>query len=220
MRLLVPFGTRPEIVKLTPVVQALRAAGDEVTVVATGQHHDAGLTEVFYAELGVAPDIVLRIEDDRLDRLAGIVGGAVRVVGEVRPDAVLVLGDTHTVPAYCLAARNATIPAVHLEAGLRSFNPTSVEEVNRRVAAVAQLLSAVGLTGPANVQGFLGNAGDIAFTEVNPRFSGGLPLSLAAGADLVGEYLRGVHGEPVRPERLVARPDVTMFRHLVEVFER
>ena len=135
MRLLVPFGTRPEIVKLTPVVQALRAAGDEVTVVATGQHHDAGLTDVFYAELGVAPDIVLRIEDDRLDRLAGIVGGAVRVVGEVRPDAVLVLGDTHTVPAYCLAARNATIPAVHLEAGLRSFNPTSVEEVNRRVAA-------------------------------------------------------------------------------------
>ena len=67
--------------------------------------------------------------------MAGIVGGAVRVVGEVRPDVVLVLGDTHTVPAYCLAARNATVPAVHLEAGLRSFNPTSVEEVNRRVAA-------------------------------------------------------------------------------------
>jgi carbamoyl-phosphate synthase large subunit len=88
------------------------------------------------------------------------------------------------------------------------------------VAAVAQLLSAVGLTGPANVQGFLGGAGKIAFTEVNPRFSGGLPLSLAAGADLVGEYLRGVHGEPVRPERLVPRPGVTMLRHLVEVFER
>jgi UDP-N-acetylglucosamine 2-epimerase (non-hydrolysing) len=48
---------------------------------------------------------------------------------------VLVLGDTHTVPAYCLAARNHRVPAVHLEAGLRSFNPTSVEEVNRRVAA-------------------------------------------------------------------------------------
>jgi carbamoyl-phosphate synthase large subunit len=88
------------------------------------------------------------------------------------------------------------------------------------VAAVAQLLTAVGLTGPANVQGFVGGAGEIAFTEVNPRFSGGLPLSLAAGADLVGEYLRGVRGEPVRPERLVARPDVAMFRHLVEVFEQ
>lgn len=55
MRLLVPFGTRPEIVKLAPVVRALRAAGDEVVVVATGQHHDADLTDVFYAELGVAP---------------------------------------------------------------------------------------------------------------------------------------------------------------------
>jgi UDP-N-acetylglucosamine 2-epimerase (non-hydrolysing) len=135
VRLLVPFGTRPEIVKLTPVIQALRAVGDEVTVVATGQHHDAGLTDVFYAELGVAPGVLLQVGDAPAGRLADIVGGAVRVVGELRPDAVLVLGDTHTVPAYCLAARNATVPAVHLEAGLRSFNPTSVEEVNRRLAA-------------------------------------------------------------------------------------
>jgi UDP-N-acetylglucosamine 2-epimerase (non-hydrolysing) len=63
MRILAPFGTRPEIVKLTPVIQALRAVGDEVTVVATGQHHDAGLTDVLYAELGVAPYIELRVGD-------------------------------------------------------------------------------------------------------------------------------------------------------------
>ena len=139
MRLLVPFGTRPEIVKLTPVIQALRAVGDEVTVVATGQHHDAGLTDVFYAELGVAPDIVLQVGDEPTGRLAGIVGGAVRVVGELRPDAVLVLGDTHTVPAYCLAARNATVPVVHLEAGLQHLPPVLVSRVrgqrNRRYVA-------------------------------------------------------------------------------------
>lgn len=135
MRLLIPFGTRPEIVKLAPVIRAVRAAGDPVTVVATGQHHDAGLTDVFYAELGVEPDIVLTLPTDRAERLGAIVTGAVRVIEQVRPDAVLVLGDTHTVPAYCLAARNATLPVIHLEAGLRSFNPTSVEEVNRRVAA-------------------------------------------------------------------------------------
>jgi UDP-N-acetylglucosamine 2-epimerase (non-hydrolysing) len=135
VRILIPFGTRPEIVKLAPVISALRAAGDEVTAVATGQHHDAGLTEVFYTELGVAPDLLRRIEGDRAGRLGAIVSDALRVVEHVRPDAVLLLGDTHTVPAYCLAARNATTPVIHLEAGLRSFNPTSVEEVNRRVAA-------------------------------------------------------------------------------------
>jgi UDP-N-acetylglucosamine 2-epimerase (non-hydrolysing) len=134
MRLLVPFGTRPEIVKLAPVVRALRAAGDEVCVVATGQHHDPALTDVFYDELGVAPDVVLRADGDRDTRLGSILVGAMRTVRRRSPDVVLVLGDTQTVPAYCLAARNQGVPAVHLEAGLRSFNPASVEEVNRRVA--------------------------------------------------------------------------------------
>jgi carbamoyl-phosphate synthase large subunit len=84
--------------------------------------------------------------------------------------------------------------------------------------AVAHLVDALGLTGPANVQGFLIGPDKFAFTEVNPRFSGGLPLSLAAGADFVGEYLRGLEGRPVRRQRLVARPGVTMVRHLTEVF--
>ncbi|MBA3907021.1 MAG: UDP-N-acetylglucosamine 2-epimerase (non-hydrolyzing) [Pseudonocardiales bacterium] len=140
MRLLVPFGTRPEIVKLAPVVTALRTGGDDVVVVATGQHHDPGLTEVFYRELGVGPDIVLTPGGDRAQRLGAILTGAMATVEQARPDAVLVMGDTHTVPAYCLAARNHTIPVIHLEAGLRSFNPTSVEEVNRRIAAATAAL--------------------------------------------------------------------------------
>ncbi|MBA3907020.1 MAG: ATP-grasp domain-containing protein [Pseudonocardiales bacterium] len=86
------------------------------------------------------------------------------------------------------------------------------------VAAVGHLTSAVALTGSANVQGFMAADGAIGFTEVNPRMSGGLPLSLAAGADLVGEYLRGLEGLPVRPERLKARSDVTMLRHFAEVY--
>jgi len=84
---------------------------------------------------------------------------------------------------------------------------------------VARVLSAVGLSGPANVQGFVDDDGRAAFVEVNPRFSGGLPLSLAAGADLVGEYVRGILGQPVRRERLAFRPGVTMLRHFEEVFE-
>jgi carbamoyl-phosphate synthase large subunit len=85
--------------------------------------------------------------------------------------------------------------------------------------ATATLLSAVGLVGPANVQGFIDEAGGVTFIEINPRFSGGLPLSQAAGADFVGEYLRGVLGDTVRPSRLACRPGVTMLRYFEEVFE-
>lgn len=85
---------------------------------------------------------------------------------------------------------------------------------------VAALLGALGLAGPSNVQGFVDPAtGRASFTEVNPRFSGGLPLSLAAGADLVGEYLRGVVGLAPRTERLAYRPGVRMFRYFAEIFE-
>jgi carbamoyl-phosphate synthase large subunit len=84
--------------------------------------------------------------------------------------------------------------------------------------AVAHLLRTLGLRGPANVQGFMTGPDRFVFTEVNPRFSGGLPLSLAAGADFVGEYLRGLEGLPVRRERLVGRTGVTMLRHLSEVY--
>jgi carbamoyl-phosphate synthase large subunit len=77
----------------------------------------------------------------------------------------------------------------------------------------------VGLDGPANVQGFISDGGAISFIEVNPRFSGGLPLSLAAGADLIGEYLRGVDGLPIRHHRLAYRAGVRMIRYHEELFE-
>jgi carbamoyl-phosphate synthase large subunit len=85
------------------------------------------------------------------------------------------------------------------------------------VAKVSELLSVVALTGPANVQGFMTDEGPV-FIEVNPRFSGGLPLSLAAGADLVGEYLQGAFGRPLRLTRLSYRTGVTMSRYLDQVF--
>jgi carbamoyl-phosphate synthase large subunit len=87
------------------------------------------------------------------------------------------------------------------------------------LAAVGSLLAAVGLRGVANVQGFAGADGGFCFVEINPRFSGGLPLALAAGADLVGEYVRGASGLPLRRDRLRYRAGVTMSRYFQEVFE-
>lgn len=138
-RVLVPFGTRPEIIKLAPVVRALRAAGHTVITVDTGQHVAPEMASDVQRDLGLVPDVRLRLPEGA-DRLSWLVAGATRVLASHQIDLVLALGDTHTVPAYALAARSAGLPFAHLEAGLRSFNERSLEEANRRVAGVlAQL---------------------------------------------------------------------------------
>jgi len=140
MRLLVPFGTRPEIVKLAPVVAALRVAGHEVHTVATGQHDDPRLSDQFFADLGLVPDERWSLPQPEAERVGALLTNAYDTIDIRRPDAVVLLGDTHTVPLFGLAARRFGIAVAHLEAGLRSFNERSLEEVNRRsVAAMTSL---------------------------------------------------------------------------------
>jgi UDP-N-acetylglucosamine 2-epimerase (non-hydrolysing) len=140
VRLLVPVGTRPEIVKLAPVVDGLRGAGHGVHVLATGQHHDEVMAGGVFTDLGLVPDERWTLTGDEAFRVGTMLTGAFRSVADHRPDAVLVLGDTYTVPLFALAARRFGVPVIHLEAGLRSFNPTSMEEVDRRVAAATAAL--------------------------------------------------------------------------------
>jgi carbamoyl-phosphate synthase large subunit len=112
----------------------------------------------------------------------------------------------------------ACVPRWRLEtkAGISTKGETFVDAAIDD--AVARTVHAVGLRGVSNLQGFRGADG-VCVMEVNPRFSGGLPLTLAAGADLVGEYLRGALGEPLRPERLRYRAGVRMTRFFDERFE-
>ena len=139
-RLLVPFGTRPEIIKLAPVVRALRNVGHGVVCVNTGQHSTPIMsTEIAHA-LDLVADVTLTLIDEGDQRVGQIHADALRVVREQKPDVVLALGDTDTVPAYALAARRNSVAFAHLEAGLRSFNDRSVEELNRRVASAAASL--------------------------------------------------------------------------------
>ncbi len=140
MNVLVPLGTRPEIVKLAPVVRALREAGVAVRTVATGQHYDATLTSAFYDALGLQPDETWSLSGDEGERVGTILTLAHGEIAARRPDLVLLLGDTWTVPLFSLAARSHRVPVAHIEAGLRSFNETSMEEVNRRVAGAAASL--------------------------------------------------------------------------------
>ena len=76
----------------------------------------------------------------------------------------------------------------------------------------------LGLEGAVNVQGFVDGDGRVWIIEVNPRVSGGLSLTQAAGADIVGELVRGTRHELIRPERLRFEPGVTMRRYFEEVF--
>jgi carbamoyl-phosphate synthase large subunit len=101
--------------------------------------------------------------------------------------------------------------------GISTKGVTFADE--RLTGEVARLLRTLQLVGPANVQGFVRQDGLVSFTEVNPRFSGGLPLSLAAGADLVGEYLHCVLGGQPRSQRLKFRPGTSMTRYFEEIIQ-
>jgi carbamoyl-phosphate synthase large subunit len=94
----------------------------------------------------------------------------------------------------------------------RTFESTAVADV------VARALAAVALTGPANVQGFVADDGTVTVLEINPRFSGGLPLTLAAGADLVSAYLAGVREPGVPLPHLAFRAGVSMSRYFAETY--
>jgi carbamoyl-phosphate synthase large subunit len=95
-----------------------------------------------------------------------------------------------------------------------TFESDTVTEV------VAAALAAVGLTGPANVQGFVSDDGSATVVEINPRFSGGLPLTLAAGADVVSLYLRGVRDPGADLPFLWFEPGVRMSRYFAETYSR
>lgn len=124
--------------------------------------------------------------------------------------------------ADVLADRDGTVAAcvprwrTETKAGISTKGETFASGAVEHV--VSEAVDAVGLSGPLNLQGFI-DGDEVTVVEINPRFSGGLPLSLAAGSDLVGECVRGALGEPLRPERLTFRPGVRMTRYLTEVFE-
>lgn len=135
MKVITIVGTRPELVKLSPVLPLLMETFDH-RLVHSGQHYSFEMDAIFFEELRLPPP------DHRLDVGAGshaeqtarILQRSERVLLEERADAVIVLGDTNTTLAGALAAAKLHVPCVHLEAGCRSFNRQMPEEINRVVA--------------------------------------------------------------------------------------
>lgn len=132
MRVLTVVGNRPQFVKAAAVSRLLRERHEE-TLVHTGQHHDDELSDVFFRELSVPrPEIELGISGgSNTAQTARMLSAIEPVIAEVAPDAVLVYGDTNSTLAGGLAAAQAQVPVVHVEAGMRSFDRTMPEELNR-----------------------------------------------------------------------------------------
>ncbi|HEY76495.1 MAG TPA: UDP-N-acetylglucosamine 2-epimerase (non-hydrolyzing) [Thermoflexia bacterium] len=136
MRIAIILGTRPEIIKMSPVIRECERRGLDFFILHTGQHYDFALDEVFFRDLDLPqPRYNLRIGSASHGMQTGrILIGIEEVLIQERPDVVLVQGDTNTVVAGALAAVKLHIPVGHVEAGLRSYDRQMPEEINRIVA--------------------------------------------------------------------------------------
>lgn len=131
-------GTRPNFVKAAPVLAALAERGAPCRLVHTGQHFDRTLSQVFFEELGLPePDVDLGIgSGTHGSQTASLLEALEQEMIETRPGRVVVYGDVNSTLAAGLAASKLGIPIDHIEAGLRSFDRTMPEEINRVVTDV------------------------------------------------------------------------------------
>jgi UDP-GlcNAc3NAcA epimerase len=199
MRILTIIGNRPQFVKAAAVSRRLREVAEEL-IVHTGQHYDDELSRIFFEELGVpAPARQLRAgSGTSTEQTARILAALEPVLGELHPDIALVYGDTNSTLAGALGAAQAGVPVGHVEAGMRSFDRTMPEELNRVLTDHASdlLLCSTG-TAVENlrregVRGQIDLVGDVmadvslAFRDIAEERSRVLPeLGLAAGSYLV-----------------------------------
>jgi UDP-N-acetylglucosamine 2-epimerase (non-hydrolysing) len=134
MHILHVVGARPNFMKVAPVARALAARpGVRQTIVHTGQHYDANMSDIFFRELEIPePDVNLQVgSGSHAQQTAGIISRFESVVLERKPDMVLVYGDVNSTVAAALVCAKLGIRVGHVEAGLRSFDHTMPEEINR-----------------------------------------------------------------------------------------
>lgn len=134
-RIAIVVGTRPEIIKMAPVVRALQKRQHDFIFIHSGQHHDYNLSQKFIEELELPePHYVLRSRTTLPGRQVGEALIALeRLLAREKTDTLLVEGDTNTVLAAALAGNKQNVPVGHVEAGLRSFDLRMPEEHNRRL---------------------------------------------------------------------------------------
>ena len=136
MKIAIVVGTRPEIIKMAPVITELEKGREDYFILHTGQHYSYNLDRVFFEQLRLPPTKYnLEVgSGSHAQQTAKILIGVENVLREERPDIVLVEGDTNSVLASALAASKLHVKVGHVEAGLRSYDRRMPEEINRALA--------------------------------------------------------------------------------------
>jgi UDP-N-acetylglucosamine 2-epimerase (non-hydrolysing) len=148
-------GARPNFMKIAPITHAMKAAGIRPVLVHTGQHYDDNMSAIFLEEFGLgSPDVELGIGSGSHAEQTGRVMIALEpVIRDVAPDVVVVVGDVNSTLAASITAVKLGIPVAHVEAGLRSFDRTMPEEINRIVTdAISDILFAPSADGVENLK--------------------------------------------------------------------
>ena len=137
-------GARPNLPKISPLIREMRRYREiEPILVHTGQHYDENLSDIFFRQMGIpAPDVNLEVgSGSHSAQTAEVLKRVEPVLLQYKPDVVLVVGDVNSTIAVSLAATKLGIPVAHVEAGLRSFDRTMPEEINRILTdAIADFL--------------------------------------------------------------------------------
>jgi UDP-GlcNAc3NAcA epimerase len=140
MKILTIVGARPQFIKAAMVSRAIAAHNQSDThpriieeIIHTGQHYDANMSQIFFEQMGIPKPVAnLEAGNGTHGQMTGkMLTGIEQVIMERQPDWVLVYGDTNSTLAGSLAAAKLHVPVAHVEAGLRSFNPSMPEEINR-----------------------------------------------------------------------------------------
>ena len=142
MKIAVIIGTRPEIIKMAPVIDEIDKRGIDYILIHTGQHYDYEMSHQFFVDLELKkPDFNIGVGSGSHGKQTAVM---IRKIEDVllaeKPDLVMVQGDTNAVLAGAIAASKLHIAVGHVEAGLRSYDKTMPEEINRQVADVASKL--------------------------------------------------------------------------------
>ena len=156
IKLMIIVGTRPEIIRLAAVINKARVYFDTL-LVHTGQNYDYNLNGVFFKDLGIKdPDIYLNaVGKDLGETIGNIIAKSYEVMVELKPDAVLVLGDTNSCLSV-IGAKRLHIPVFHMEAGNRCKDECLPEETNRRIV---DIISDVNLAYSEHARRYLADCG-------------------------------------------------------------